>query len=72
MLLRSVWLLSLLLCGLMPGVASAQKELKLALDWAYQGNHAFFTLAEDNGHFAKEVSRSRLIADLARATPSPR
>jgi NitT/TauT family transport system substrate-binding protein len=54
MLLRSVWLLSLLLCGLMPGVASAQKELKLALDWAYQGNHAFFTLAEDNGHFAKE------------------
>ena len=38
------------------GAASARAETKVrfALDWAFQGIHGMFTLAEDNGHFAKE------------------
>jgi len=42
----------ILLVGAMP--ANAQKNVKLVLDWAFQSNHAYFTLADDNGHFAKE------------------
>jgi len=34
--------------------ASAEQQVKFMLDWAFQGIHGLFTLAEDNGHFAKE------------------
>jgi NitT/TauT family transport system substrate-binding protein len=35
--------------------ASAQtSDVKFALDWAVQGNHAIWTLAADKGHFARE------------------
>lgn len=34
--------------------ASAETKVNFVLDWAFQGNHGFFTLADDNGHFAKE------------------
>lgn len=36
------------------GVAAAETKVKFVLDWAFQGIHGMFTLAEDNGHFAKE------------------
>jgi NitT/TauT family transport system substrate-binding protein len=38
------------------GTASvaAETKVRFALDWAFQGIHGMFTLAEDNGHFAKE------------------
>ena len=42
----------MLAIGALP--ASAQKNVKFALDWVWQSNHAYFTLADDNGHFAKE------------------
>ncbi len=34
--------------------AEAQANLKFVLDWAFQGIHGLFTMAEDNGHFAAE------------------
>lgn len=34
--------------------ATAQTKVRFVLDWAFQGIHGMFTLAEDNGHFAKE------------------
>ncbi len=34
--------------------AEAQTNLKFVLDWAFQGIHGLFTMAEDNGHFAAE------------------
>jgi NitT/TauT family transport system substrate-binding protein len=37
------------------GAAAAQTtDVKFALDWAVQGNHAIWTLAQDKGHFARE------------------
>jgi len=36
------------------GSAAAETRVKFVLDWAFQGIHGMFTLAEDNGHFAKE------------------
>ena len=37
------------------GAASAQTtDVKFALDWALQGNHAMWTMAADKGHFQKE------------------
>jgi NitT/TauT family transport system substrate-binding protein len=37
------------------GTAGAQTtDVKFALDWALQGNHAMWTMAADKGHFAKE------------------
>jgi NitT/TauT family transport system substrate-binding protein len=36
------------------GAAAAETKVRFALDWAFQGIHGMFTLAEDNGHFAKE------------------
>ncbi|MSP98503.1 MAG: ABC transporter substrate-binding protein [Betaproteobacteria bacterium] len=42
--------------ALLPGFGSAhaQTKVKLVLDWAWQAQHAIWTLAQDNGHFAKE------------------
>jgi NitT/TauT family transport system substrate-binding protein len=34
--------------------ARAETEVKFALDWALQGNHAMWTIALDKGYFAKE------------------
>ena len=34
--------------------ATAAEQVKFILDWAFQGIHGLFTLADDNGHFAKE------------------
>lgn len=34
--------------------ASAQTNVKFVMDWKFQANHGYFTLAKDNGHFAKE------------------
>ena len=34
--------------------ARAQTAVKFVLDWVFQSNHAFFTLADDRGLFAKE------------------
>jgi NitT/TauT family transport system substrate-binding protein len=36
------------------GSAAAETRVRFVLDWAVQGIHGMFTLAEDNGHFAKE------------------
>lgn len=36
------------------GSAIAETKVRFVLDWAVQGIHGMFTLAEDNGHFAKE------------------
>jgi NitT/TauT family transport system substrate-binding protein len=38
--------------GAMP--ASAQKNIKFVMDWTFQSNHGYFTMADDKGHFAKE------------------
>ena len=34
--------------------AASAEQVKFMLDWAFQGIHGLFTLAEDNGYFAKE------------------
>jgi NitT/TauT family transport system substrate-binding protein len=34
--------------------ATAAEQVKFILDWAFQGIHGLFTLADDNGYFAKE------------------
>lgn len=34
--------------------ALAQDKVKFAFDWALQGNHGIWTLAADNGHYARE------------------
>ena len=34
--------------------AAAETRVRFVLDWAFQGIHGMFTLAEDSGHFAKE------------------
>ena len=34
--------------------AAAAEQVKFILDWAFQGIHGLFTLADDNGHFARE------------------
>jgi NitT/TauT family transport system substrate-binding protein len=34
--------------------AAAAEQVKFILDWTFQGIHGLFTLADDNGHFAKE------------------
>jgi NitT/TauT family transport system substrate-binding protein len=34
--------------------AGAQTPVKFMLDWAFQGIHGLFTMAEDGGHFARE------------------
>jgi NitT/TauT family transport system substrate-binding protein len=34
--------------------ASAQTNIKFVMDWKFQANHGYFTLASDNGYFAKE------------------
>jgi NitT/TauT family transport system substrate-binding protein len=37
------------------GAATAQtKDVKFTLDWALQGNHAVWTVAQEKGYFAKE------------------
>jgi NitT/TauT family transport system substrate-binding protein len=36
------------------GSAAAETRVRFVLDWAFQGIHGMFTLAEDSGHFAKE------------------
>jgi len=51
--LNVLWTSVVLLVGLV-GMASSQTKVRFVLDWAFQGIHGMFTLAEDNGHFAKE------------------
>jgi NitT/TauT family transport system substrate-binding protein len=62
-------ILNRLLCGLLAiglvlvgAAAEAQtsRDMKLVLDWTWQGNHAFFTLADDNGHFGREGLKVRI------------
>jgi NitT/TauT family transport system substrate-binding protein len=36
------------------GSVAAETRVRFVLDWAVQGIHGMFTLAEDSGHFAKE------------------
>lgn len=36
------------------GGTAATQPLRLVLDWALQGNHAMFALAEDRGHYRRE------------------
>ncbi len=38
----------------------AQQDVKLVLDWSYQGNHAFFTLADDRGYYAADGLRVKI------------
>ena len=38
--------------SLSAGAASAETKLRFALDWAVQGIHGMFTLADDNGQLA--------------------
>ena len=40
--------------------ASAQTNVKFVMDWKFQANHSYFTLADDNGHFAKEGLRVKI------------
>ena len=40
--------------------AAAETRARFVLDWAFQGVHGSFTLAEDNGHFAKEKLAVRI------------
>ncbi len=40
--------------------ASAQTNIKFVMDWTFQANHSYFTLAVDNGHFAKEGIRVKI------------
>jgi NitT/TauT family transport system substrate-binding protein len=49
-----------MLMALGAGPALAEQEVKLVLDWTWQANHAFFTLAEDNGYFANEGLKVRI------------
>lgn len=46
----------LLALALLPGAGPAysQTRVKFVLDWTWQAPHAIWTLAQDNGHFAKE------------------
>jgi len=46
---------ALLAFALLPAPAYAQNtKIKFVLDWAWQAQHAIWTLAQDNGHFAAE------------------
>lgn len=40
--------------------ASAQTNVRFVMDWKFQANHSYFTLAKDNGHFAKEGIRVKI------------
>ncbi|WGF87348.1 ABC transporter substrate-binding protein [Marinivivus vitaminiproducens] len=55
---RFVRIVCLLALSALPGMpAWAQDEarpVRFTVDWALQGNHAIFALAEDNGHFAEQ------------------
>ena len=59
-MLKRLMLAACVLLAAAAGPAMAQKDVKLVLDWTWQGNHAFFTLADDNGHFAKENLRVKI------------
>ena len=51
--------------------AQGAENVKFVLDWAFQGNHGFFTLAEDNGHFAKEGLKVKIDPCLSGYHPHP-
>jgi NitT/TauT family transport system substrate-binding protein len=57
LLLPRLALTALLVAGLLPGRAGHAEPLtnvKFSLDWALQGNYAMWSLAIDNGYFARE------------------
>jgi NitT/TauT family transport system substrate-binding protein len=50
----SIYAIALVLTAASAAPAPAQTNVKLMLDWAFQGIHGLFTMAEDGGHFARE------------------
>jgi NitT/TauT family transport system substrate-binding protein len=46
--------LSLAIAGSIAGPARAETPVKFVLDWAFQGIHGLFTMADDEGYFKKE------------------
>jgi len=52
--------LALLAVAGLAAPAAAQRDVKFVLDWAFQSNHAFFTLADDTGLFNKEGLRVKI------------
>ncbi len=49
-----VVLMAVATLGAAASPVAAQTPVKFALDWALQGNHSVWTMAQDRGHFARE------------------
>jgi NitT/TauT family transport system substrate-binding protein len=56
----TAFIFALVALTLMPAASRAETDVKLVLDWVFQANHAYFTLADDRGLFAKEALKVKI------------